>query len=413
MSEITLNGQRALSARVRVPWRGVPFVDVDLDPDVVATAAAAAQLGGPAVIFVDGIPPTTITGVIDPSASGTFVASARMRVTCGAGGWEREIPGQDFPVALASSAVYGGTGALVLEKVTVLAPTVFERFTRSQGPASRVFADDVEWWVDTFTGVTFVGPRPPAVPDPSLEILEWDPTTKTALVACDALVQPGTPLIDPRIGESPVIVRDVDQLFGREGSRATCRCSEQRASRLATTLSTLVRELSGVTYPRLRRYRFIVGTSTLALQAVDRDPITQAGSPLPDVLAINESSGMAGVRAILTPGTEVTVGFRDGDASQPIVLAYSTSTPPISLSLDAVANVSVGELALLVSLAGGLRPIAGGDWSAYLTAALATFAAACTTPAALPAAAAALATALVPLPSGPMPLPALVRVKGT
>src|ERR1043166_7068692 len=114
---ITLNGLRVVSLRIVTPWRGVPIVDADLDPDIVATAPNAAI---PAVIVIDSPPPPiTITGVVDPLAAGTFVAGAKARVICGAGGWSKDVPAQHFsnPGGLLSTAVYAATGAVVLEKV--------------------------------------------------------------------------------------------------------------------------------------------------------------------------------------------------------------------------------------------------------------------------------------------------------
>lgn len=427
MSAITLNGDRALSARVMIPWRGVPLIDVDVDPELVAswtaTIAAAAAIdeagtpgGVPAVLSIASLPPITITGVIDPKASGTFVAGAMVRVVGGSGGWSKSVGSQHWPTQVPAQLVYATTGARVLEKVTMLPPaaaSVFDSFARAKGAAASVFAPEVDWWVDPLTGVTFVGPRPPAVPDPSLEILEWDPATKTAIVACDSLVLPGTPLADPRIGDVVVTVRDVDQLFGPGGTIATCRCSSEPVSRLMSAMTTMVRELAGVTHLRLRRYRFVTGTSKLALQAVDRDPLTQSAAPLPDLLAVNESSGMAGVTAILPPSLEVTVGFLNGDPQRAIVLGFSTLAPPLELALDALALVDVGPSAALVKLAGGVLPLAKGDWASYVTAALLAFATACEAgPAGLIAASTALATALVPMPGGPMPLPITLKVTG-
>jgi hypothetical protein len=372
MSELTFNGQRAISARVVVPWRGVPYVDVDVDPELVATAAIQSALATPATVVVDALPPTTITGVIDPTASGTFVASARFRLVCGGGGWDKSVPAQDFPLPITTTLLYTATGALVLEKVVVLIPEPLARYSRSAGPASRVFADDVDWWVDPTTGVTFVGPRPPSVPDPSLEILEWDPSTKTAIVACDSLVLPGTPLIDPRIGESPVIVRDVEHVFSTSGSRAVCRCSDAAATRLMGALTAMVQELAGVTYLRLRRYRFVAGTSKLALQAVDRDPLTQLASPLPDMLAVAEWSGVPGISAILPPSLEVVVGFANGDPQRPFLVSYSTLAPAIKTTIAATAEIDIGPLCASVKIGPVPQPLAMAVPTSASFAALAT-----------------------------------------
>ena len=358
MSNITINGLRATSVRIFQPYRGVPFVDVDVDPDVVQSVVTT----GPAVIVI-GAPPgpvTTITGVIDPLGSGTFVASARLRVLCGKGGWSKTVPAQHFhdPAGVLSTLVYNATAALVLETVADLLPSLLgPDYVRSAGPASRVFGDAL-WWVDPVSGLTSVGPRPPAVPDVSLEILSWDPLTQVATLTCDALVSPGTPLVDTRIGGTPVFVRDVDQVFDASGSRATAYVSPTAVSRLQSALTRAVRELGQSQLVKIRRYRFVLGAaSALALQAVDRD-ITGSASPFPDLITIPEWTGMAGITAQLPPSLEVLVGFVDGDPAQPVVLGYSTLAKPVQLAIDASAAVNIGATAPVTTIGAAPQPVA-------------------------------------------------------
>ena len=132
-------------------------------------------------------------------------------------------------------------------------------FARSAGPASRVL-EQVEWWVDPTTGTTFVGTRPPAVQDVSLEILDWNPLTQVATVSCDALVVPGTVLVDPRIERGRALtVRDVEQEFSNEkGSRALCWCSVNAVSPLSSPrCNALCGSSAGPTTCVIRRYRVV------------------------------------------------------------------------------------------------------------------------------------------------------------
>jgi hypothetical protein len=344
MSAITLNGLRCVSARFVFPYQGPWFADVDVDPDVIEAAIPLTLLPTPIVLVVDAVPPVTLLGVVDPRYSGTFVASARFRVVGGHGGWDKQVRAQQFaPGAVLSTLVYETTALEVLETVADLEPTILGvNYARSAGPARRVLDAASGWWVDPVTGITFVGPRPPAIPDLSLEVLEWDATSKTATAACDTLILPGTPLVDARIGESPVTVRDVEQTFGPDSVRATLWCSSEPESRLTTALRNAVLEFAGVVYSRIRMYRFVAGTAgAMALQAVSRDPLTGEGAPLPDLLAIPEWSGVSGITTELAPSLEVLVGFVDGDPTEPVVLGYSTLAPPITMTVEAAASVEI------------------------------------------------------------------------
>src|SRR5579864_3731902 len=106
----TLNGFRAISVRLLIPYRGVWIADVELDLDIVATAPTS----GPAVLIVGG---TTLKGTIDPRGSSTFVGKASARVVGGGNGWETVLPPQHFhiPAGVTSTAVYSATAAAVLE----------------------------------------------------------------------------------------------------------------------------------------------------------------------------------------------------------------------------------------------------------------------------------------------------------
>lgn len=381
----TFNGERVVSLRILQPWRGVPVFDVDVDPDLVQTIPST----GPATITI-GIPPgpvSVLTGVIDPLGSGSFVATAHVRVLAGSGGWGKRVTAQPFGPT-STTTLYNAVAAQVLEKpvVDVTPGQLSNGYLLAAGPASQVFAFK-DWWVDPITGVTTVGPRPPAVPDPSLEILDWNPLQKVAELACDALIMPGTPLVDPRIGEAPVIIRHVEQTFDKRGSRARAWCSTNTVSPLQAALYTMVREFSGARWLCARRYRVVSPGSSPTqwnLQAVDRGPLGQA-DPMPDALNITMWSGIAGGTAKLTPGSQVLLGFVDGDPSQAVILGYGTSATdqPLEVTLDATAAahiaptaqaVDVGDAAALVAIAGGVEPLVVAPWATGAQTALSTFA---------------------------------------
>lgn len=84
-----------------------------------------------------------MVSVIDPSASGSFAKSAKVRVLGGGGGWGKTVLPLPFanPAGVLSTAVYSATAAEVLEVVVDVVPNLLGSTTylRSAGPASSVF----------------------------------------------------------------------------------------------------------------------------------------------------------------------------------------------------------------------------------------------------------------------------------
>lgn len=412
---ILLNGLRVVSVRAVVPWRGVPFFDCDVDPDDVS----ASPTTGPATLAIGTPPSLTVVGSVDPRCSGAFVAQAKARVIPANGGWDDMVPAQHFNLVggLTSTLVYQATATLVGEVVTDLSPVSFgDNFVRTSGPASRIFGDR-DWWVDPSTSTTFVGARPAATPDPSLIVLGWDPSSKVVEVACDTLVVPGTVIVDSRIPDSPITVRDVEQVFDATGSRARCWTSASPVTRLVGVIRDMVRELGQFELNRIYRYRYVSGdASHLALQGVLRDSTTGNAAPVPDIIPLPEWTGVAGATTLLPPSLEVLVGFAD-DATQPVVLGFSTLAIPLTATYDASAEVNVGPSAPLVNLAGGAGPLVlAGPYGDLLTALgnLATnlFAAASnpSNPTLAPLAASLLAFSFA---LSTLPPPATIRTKAT
>lgn len=343
---VTLSGLRCVSARFVMPYTGVFFIDLDVDPALVASVPPA----GPVVVTIASTPPVTLTGVIDPLASGSFGATARVRVVAGKGGWSKGVPAQHFPSPGTTAPVYSQTATLVGEAVVVAVPTpVPENYVRLAGVASDVLRDEPSWWVDPTTGITTVGPRPPAVADLSLELISWDAGGQVAEVHCDTLVLPGTVIVDARIGGGQAMVRDVEQVFDASGSRATCMCSTNMVSRLLVSLQTLIRAHCKTGFLKIARYRFVqdaASSTSVGLQAVAR----QLGlpNPYPDLLPLTLWTGVPGMTADLPPGLEVLVGFDDDN--QPVVVGYSTLAPPLSVTIDAVTTLVLGNLAETVKV---------------------------------------------------------------
>jgi hypothetical protein len=398
----TLNGLRVVSVRLEHPWRGAWVADLDLDPDVVALAPTS----GKATLTIGTTP---LIGTIDSRASGVFSSKAKARLVGGGNGWDKTVTRQHYhsDAAVISTQLYATTGVQVGEVVTDLVPRPLGNdWVRTTGPASQVFdlPSPVEWHVD-LTGVTIVGPRLPALPDLTLEILHFDPTTQIAELSSDAIVFPGTVLVDPRLGPAPLTVRTVTQVFDGTRSRAYAACGGAPDQDLAEVLRTAVKAFVG---PHTRQYRYRVvlpeGGVRYALQAID------VLGPMPDMIPVDEWTGVSGLSADLALSLEVIVEFTNGDPAFPRVVGYRTSPLPTNLTADALALVHIGPSAAHVDIAGGAFPLVVAPWAIGLAAALAAFCTGLSTASdpKVVAAAAALASAL-----GALAVPGTIRTTAT
>lgn len=131
--------------------------------------------------------------------------------------------------------------------------------------------------------------------------------------------------------------------------------------RLLHVIKRLVREVLNETPPchdflALYRYRVVrMVASRAELQAVRK------GAGLPDTLPVPIHPGMAGLAAALTPGALVLVAFIEGDPTQPIITHFATQEEPgflpVSLVLDATAEVQIGATAGEVKLGAALGTV--------------------------------------------------------
>src|SRR5262249_52787036 len=82
---------------------------------------------------------------------------------------------------------------------------------------------------------------------------------------------------------------------------------------------------------------------------------------LPDLLPVSILPGMAGLSAVLTPGSIVLVEFIEGDPSLPIVTHFEAKGGagflPVSLFLDATGAVNIGTTAGTVNAGDALGPV--------------------------------------------------------
>ncbi len=187
------------------------------------------------------------------------------------------------------------------------------------------------------------------------DILSWDPLTRTAELACDDPIAPGTILLDPLRFSGPLIVRDVEQTWTASGgARATVWCAESSGSRLQTAIANLVTEK--INLPALKTYRYRVALQnpadeSLVLQIID--PSTGA----PNAIPFDMWMGVPGVGAKVTPGTEVLVQFTADEPPRPVVVGFKGGVSQIPILLELGTGLG-GPLALAVGTQGQMTAIA-------------------------------------------------------
>jgi hypothetical protein len=348
VTAVLLGAAPVVSARLIVPGAGAWIASLDLDlPD-------DAQVPSGRVVVTVGA--ETLTGTVDASASGRLGRRMRVQVVAGGGGWDRVLPAAGFhnDFGVTSSAVYQATAASLGEVVVDSAPVrLGVDFVRSAGPASRVFGDR-PWYVDA-AGVTRAGARPQAAASSEVELLEFDPVTRRAVLASAAIVWPGTVLTDSRYGA--YVVRDVEQTFGEHGTRTVAWCETGHAyavegpgQRLARALGHAAREAIRPAFLRVHRYRIVTQgvDGRVSVQALQR------GGEVPELLELVPVwPGVAAFHQDFVLGTVCLVAFADGDPARPVVVGFDVEAP------TPVTKVGAGTTAVVLASATFTAWIAG------------------------------------------------------
>ncbi len=353
---LSANGFPVLTWSLYVPWSGVWLLDGAYDaPDV-------PPLDSPIVLTTtEG---QSLVGTVDPDPEKTIKFGERVHlgVLGGGGGWGKPVLPKayqsDAGVALAS--VVSTTAAEVREIASVLVPeTIGTDFFRVGGEPAAQVLDGRSWWVG-FDGVTRIGPRPSLRAPASLEVLEWDEDTGVITAACDGLVEPGTVIVDERVG-APKIVRDVLLRVEEDKIRATLWCVDvapqgEAPAILAAVVGDLARKAIGADWLKLYEYRVLAMRGD-RIAAAPVDPTKHPGLSL-----VSCWNGAAGVKHALKPGSMVLVGFRGGPTA-PYVAAYMPPDAPgwlpLSTEIDAETTVTIGATAAGGVLVGaGTEPVA-------------------------------------------------------
>lgn len=215
---LSLAGRLATSARLCAGYADIWTADVTLDQEATLSGAVVLTIGG-----------TELRGTIDGARSGTFLLSSHFRVIGGAAGWRKTVKARPYhnDATLKRSRVLADLARDVGETLTLPADVDASylglHFVREAAPASRIIEQllpSTRWWVG-FDGVTVAGARPSRMAPPSVELLDYQVRTRSALLALDRAesVEPGTIIRDARLS-SPLQIRHVEIDAAGSGLRA-------------------------------------------------------------------------------------------------------------------------------------------------------------------------------------------------
>lgn len=339
MNPLTLNSTiTVLDVRILTAWRGpsVLELEIDLEPAVAVPSGKVT-----ANIFDQDVIAT-----VDPTGAARFADRVLLRVIGGANGWNQSVKAADFSDddGVSTKTIITATAKEVGETIAEITDVrMGKTYARSSGVASRVLAG-VDWYVD-FKGQTHVASRPTAPAPDDVEVLDYDPLTRTlTLGALSSLVLPGMTFTDANgRWEGELTARDVEQRFTADGeSIAIAFCGTAQSSMgPRELLERFVAESIRAPYLKTYRYRVVAQESDgrLELQAVTTTP------GLPDVLPLEVWAGIPGVSIKFNAlaGPIVSVVFLDGDPSRPVVVSHAPGQAPIEIHLDATTLIELGK----------------------------------------------------------------------
>lgn len=318
---VRVNGRGVASLVLCVPNEGVWFAEIDIANDEPLTGAATIAIGE-----------STLVGVVDDTASGTYGLQRRARVLGGAGGWRKDLLAKGYPpndAGIKAAIVATDTATAAGETIGVFAggaEKLGNRYLREAGPASRTIEDvarGVPWWVD-YAGVTQVGIRAVTTPKTSAyDVVSFDPRQSNIVLRVDDLTAVGVGSTITKGLDTPLTITSFELDVTPEGLRMRAWCGQGRQSALARSLRAIVERSTDqrITWPV--RYRVVqVSGDRVDLQVVKKS------SGAPDALSVPLWPGIAGAHITSAAGAEVIVQFVDGDRADPIVTNFAGRGAP-------------------------------------------------------------------------------------
>lgn len=178
---VSIDGKRATSLTIHVPYAGVWLADCELDDDSSLANTIEIKLGA-----------ATWIGTVVRQYTGTFALRTSARIAGGAGGWGTLLKPRHYhdDAGVRTALVVRDAAREAGENLTTAAyerATLGTDFVRARVPAARVLEQSLgstPWWVAA-DGTTRVGPRAATEMKAPYDLLAFDPRFKVATLAID------------------------------------------------------------------------------------------------------------------------------------------------------------------------------------------------------------------------------------
>lgn len=340
----SLSGHRVTSARVSVPAWGAWYAEVSVDGEV--TLSGRADL-----VIADA----TFKGAI--LSGGPAKGRSSFRLVGGAGGWAKDIPARHYAndAGVKASLVVGDAAAAAgetLDASTVPTGRLGPAWTRPEEPAARVLELVApSLWYVAEDGVTRFGRRASHAYAGKGTHGPVDRARAKVTLAADSIAS-----ITPGVVVDELEAVDVEHTISADGGlRSTIwGAIGSGTSRQVAALQAVLEQLDpGRRFRGVWEYRVIEQAgSRHTLQPV------RVATKMPSLQRVPVRPGIAGASARVEPGARVLVAFVDEDPARPYVCGFEDEDGngflPLTVSVDAVTFVNLGEALKPVLVAGDL-----------------------------------------------------------
>lgn len=338
----TLAGHRVTKARVSIPAWGCWYADAAVDGEVTLTGAVD-------LVIAD----LTLKGTV--LAGGPAKGRSAFRIVAGAGGWGKTLPRKEYSTD-AGVKLANVLGDAAREAGETLAPidrkkSVGPAWVRPEDLAGRVLelVAPSAWYVGE-DGVTRLGKRAPSKLVGAVTHGPVDRARAKVTLASEAIatILPGV-VVD---GLEAVDV--LHEISAEGGLRSTVwGAGFSATSRALDAFRKLIEQLDpNARFRGVTEYRIV----TQQGERFDVQPVLRS-TGMPDCRRVPVRPSVPGIKATMTPGALVLVGFVDADPGRPYIASLEDPDGegflPILLSIKAETFVKLGL---------GARPVAGlGD----------------------------------------------------
>lgn len=344
MSELSLNGDRVVSAQLTIGRYGPAVADV-----VMATSNPVPS--GEVTFAIGSL---ALKGRAFRTAS--FAGSRSARFVGGAAGWRKTIKSRAYShdAGVRLSTVLGDAARDAGETLSLDADRVIgTAWIRDEDVAEKTLHLLVprRWWINP-DGVTVVGPRPSSLIVSAFTVINWSGGKGRFEIATDVYQDwlPGRRFAAPTVtGEQTISVTQLTADNDGKLRLVVMSGADSNEDRLLDNLRYLIRgEVPSLTYAGVWEYTIDAATSS----TIDGTPTS---SKMPAITNCPLTPGLLGEGVTPTPGSKCRVQFVNNDPSRPECISIVGT--PLTCSIDATATVRLGAGALPVARAGDLATI--------------------------------------------------------